>query len=67
MDRYLLEYELKRNEKTRRNLADYLGINITTLYRKITGESDFTRSEIQKTKDYLDLTSEQLEHIFFEK
>lgn len=42
---------------TMADLAHYLGINQATLSRKIHGSSDFTRSEIQKTCDYLDLES----------
>lgn len=32
-------------------LADRLGINRATLYRKIAGESDFTRKELQVCRD----------------
>lgn len=33
--------------KTLQEVADLLGVNLATLYRKMNGESDFYRSEIQ--------------------
>ncbi|MTI56122.1 helix-turn-helix domain-containing protein [Geosporobacter ferrireducens] len=33
--------------KTLQEVADLLGVNIATLYRKMNGESDFYRNEIQ--------------------
>lgn len=41
--------------KTMKQLADYLGMNITTLSRKVNGQSEFTRSEIEKTCEFLEL------------
>ena len=37
------------------DIADSLGINVTTLYRKINGESDFYRNEIQILCEILDI------------
>lgn len=42
---------------TMEDLAKYLNINPATLSRKMHGASDFTRGEIQKTCDYLELDS----------
>lgn len=47
------------------DLAKCLGINISTLFRKKSGESDFYRKEIQKIKSYLELTDEDVTLIFF--
>lgn len=38
---------LKENDVSIEKLASIIGISKTTLYRKINGESDFYRSEIQ--------------------
>lgn len=46
-------------------MANYLGINPTTLYRKTVGESEFTRSEIQQIAVLLGLTMQEVSDIFF--
>lgn len=57
MDRYLLEYEIKRNGLTVSEFCHKVGISTASYYRKINGRSDFTQSEISKTMEVLDLTS----------
>ena len=47
------------------NLAKEIGINPATLTRKMTGESDFTRAEIIKIRDILNLSAQEVENIFF--
>ncbi|MEG0359690.1 MAG: helix-turn-helix transcriptional regulator [Anaerorhabdus sp.] len=49
--------------KTMRGLANYLGISKSTLYRKLNGESDFYREEMQKAREYLE--ENNLDFIFF--
>lgn len=51
--------------KTMQNIADLLGINQTTLYRKVNGSSDFYRREIQAICEYLDISDPS--EIFFAK
>lgn len=46
-------------------LSAAIGINPATLNRKMSGESDFTREEIQKIRNILYLTDEELNGIFF--
>lgn len=46
-------------------IANKLGINATTLYRKINGESDFTRGEVQLLRMILGLTTDEADRIFF--
>lgn len=53
--------------KTIKNIAELLNINVTTLYRKLNGESDFYRSEIDSIAKYLKLTLEEVEEIFLLK
>jgi len=51
--------------KTTADVADMLGISRVTLYRKLNGESDFLRREIEEIRDYLKI--DNLEDIFFAK
>lgn len=50
---------------TYKNIAELLNINVTTLYRKLNGESDFYRNEIDIIAKHLKLTLEEVEEIFF--
>lgn len=47
----LFHSELKKLGMTVPALAKHLGISKVTLYRKISGESDFRRGEIQKCRE----------------
>lgn len=51
--------------KTMRGLAEYLGISIPTLYKKLNGPSDFYRHEMIKVAEYLE--EDDLNYIFFKK
>lgn len=44
-------------------IAKALGVAPSTLYRKMQGESDFTRSEVQTCCEFLGV--KELNHIFF--
>lgn len=44
-------------------LANAMGIRTSTLYRKMNGESDFTRAEIQKCCDFFHVR--EMNEIFF--
>ena len=46
-------------------LAEIIGINQATLYRKIAGKSEFTRIEMQVIQKALHLSREDLCAIFF--
>ena len=50
---------------TAERLAAALGINPSTLSRKMAGISEFTRSEIQTTAQFLDLSAQDVQDIFF--
>ena len=50
---------------TKEEIAKRLNINITTLYRKFNGESDFTLSELKVVKEILGLSKEDVDRIFF--
>ncbi len=46
-------------------IAQILGINPATLYRKFAQESEFTRNEIAVLKTTLNLTLQEIDNIFF--
>lgn len=47
------------------DIAKIMGINPATLSRKVNGESDFTRNEIQLFRSALELTADEIDYIFF--
>lgn len=46
-------------------IAALLGINSSTLYRKMNSETDFTRNEIAMLRDHLEITLDEMNDIFF--
>lgn len=52
-----LEYEMKIRGVTRTELCKMLNMSRSAFYRKCNGLSEFTRCEIQKIVDYLQLDS----------
>lgn len=46
-------------------LADKIGINTITLYRKMNGKTEFTRSEMQIIKAIFNLNKGEMDAIFF--
>lgn len=65
MNKELFDYKIKVKSFSREDIAKLLSINPATLYRKLIGESDFTRKEIQIIKNKLDLSNEDIDLIFF--
>lgn len=65
MNRNLLEYEIKSNNLTVKEFYKKLGISSSAYYRKVSGRSEFTQSEILKTMEILKLKSPT--PIFFAK
>ncbi len=55
MNKYLLEYEIKRKGHSISEYCDAIGIDRSSYYRKTCGKSEFTQSEIQKTLAFLNL------------
>lgn len=64
-DRALFKYMIDRKQLTLSDVANQLGVNDATLYRKMKGESDFSRSEIQMLKSILGMTTEESISVFF--
>lgn len=60
-----LKAECTRHGMTLDDLASRIGINVATLYRKMTGRNEFLRNELQIIRDTLNLNDEQFLLIFF--
>lgn len=65
MDREYFRYICRSHKKTFEDVAKLLGINTSTFYRKLSGDSDFTRNEIQMIKSDFGLSSDAIDQIFF--
>lgn len=57
MDKFRLEYELKRRNISVSMLCEIIGMSKTAYYRKLNGTSEFTQGEIQKIIDLLEIDS----------
>lgn len=60
-----LKAECTRHGMTLDDLAAVIGINVATLYRKMTGRNEFLRNELQIIRNTLSLDDEQFLLIFF--
>lgn len=65
MNTEVLKKKLVLSDLTLNDLASFLGVDLSTLYRKLNGSSDFTRIEIQNISSYLKLSSDEVFDIFF--
>lgn len=64
-DEPLFRYMVNRRQLSMAVVADRLGVNEATLYRKIKGKSDFSRAEIQALKAILCMTTDECVKVFF--
>ena len=64
-DRVKFKAQLCLAGVTNKELIDYLGLNTTTYYRKLKNDGSFTRDELAKIIDKLEI--EKPEEIFFAK
>lgn len=62
-DKNKFKVQLLLNNRKLPEIADLLGVNLVTLYRKMNGESDFYRNEIQLLCEILNI--ENPVEIFF--
>lgn len=62
----LFRMTLLREGISLQQISELLGINLVTLYRKMKGNSDFYRDEVQQICDYLHLDLKEKEDIFFD-
>ena len=61
----LLKSEMVKNRINAESMSDKLGINLTTFYRKLNGESEFNRQEMGIMKNVLCLSNDDMDSIFF--
>lgn len=57
MDKYRLEYEMKKRQVSKGELCQAIHMSRSAFYRKCNGISEFTQSEIQAIIDYLKIES----------
>ena len=57
MDKFLLEYEMKKKGYSIERLCKEIGVSRSAFYKKCNGKSDFTQSEIQAIVKLLQLDS----------
>ncbi len=65
MNSELLRGVMEKRGVSQKELAVYIGIRLSTLKKKIRGESEFTLSEINKVSEILFLKSREIMLIFF--
>ncbi|WP_288190352.1 helix-turn-helix domain-containing protein [uncultured Veillonella sp.] len=64
-DKNKFKYYVAERKQTLSLVAEYLGINQSTLTRKMNGSSDFSRTELQLIASLLKLDNDQMAEIFF--
>lgn len=52
------------NDKTKNDLAEYLGMTYGTLLNKLSGNSDFKVDELKKIRVFLNLSKDDIIEIF---
>ena len=57
MDKYRLEYEMKKRKISQEKLCKKINMSRSAFYRKCNGLSEFTQSEIQAIIDVLGIES----------
>lgn len=57
MDKFLLEYEIRKNGFTKESFCEAIGISRSSFYKKCNGITEFKQSEIQKIVSVLKLNS----------
>lgn len=66
MNAFLLEMKMKEANISTEKAAKATQMDPATFYRKKIGDSDFYRREIQILRKLLNLTSEEVDSIFFD-
>lgn len=65
MDKLLLEYFIKKSGHDIDTYCRDIGISRSAYYRKVSGESEFTQSEIQSSIDHGYVPRDSVMRIFF--
>lgn len=64
-DEYEFRDFVRRNGRRLKEVAGAMEMSPTTLYRKMSGQSDFTSGEISKCCRYFGCGLDEMYHIFF--
>lgn len=64
-DESKFKYFVIKNGSNLTTTAKAINVTYSTLRRKMTGESDFTREEVQALRDYLKMSPSDVEEVFF--
>ena len=64
LDKYRLEYEIKRRGLVKVDVQQAIGLSRTAFYRKCNGITDFTLSEVKAIAEFLGLSSDDILKIF---
>lgn len=67
MNTNLLKGKIAENGLSLKKFSEMTGIKKVALYRKLSGQSEFNRKEIESIIDVLALDCEQIYNIFFVK
>ena len=67
MNKNLLKAVIAKNGDTQSRLAEAMGMQISALSQRMSGQVDFRRNEILFIKQRYNLTSEEVDSIFFEE
>lgn len=65
LDKNKFKYFAATRNLTMAEVAKKIGINPATLSKKLNGSTDFTRSEMQRFKEALGLSEDEMISIFF--
>ena len=61
----LIKSQMVKNKINAESMSNELGINMTTFYRKLNGESEFNRQEMGIIRNVLSLNKDDMDSIFF--
>jgi transcriptional regulator with XRE-family HTH domain len=65
MNSNLLKSVIAKNGDTQYRLAEAMGLQVSALSQRINGHVDFRRNEIRFIKNRYNLSSEEIDSIFF--
>ena len=65
MDRFLLEYHMKKNNDSQEKLSEALGLPQSSLSARINGHIDFRKRELDVICKRYHLTADEIKAIFF--
>lgn len=67
MNKNLLKAVIAKNGDTQSRLAEAMGMQISALSQRMSGQVDFRRNEIRFIKQRYNLSCEEVDSIFFEE